>query len=143
MFGEGEYGVTDVLYAAARSGDCEIFRVLYDHAISPRCWGGSVGEEVEEEEGSGGGKPSVFRWEMLNRAVHAAARGGNLKILREFLGDCSDVLGYRDGQGSTLLHAASGSGQVQVQFFIIFLLLLLLLGDSYCFGSVYIYIYAK
>ncbi|KAJ9176231.1 hypothetical protein P3X46_011568 [Hevea brasiliensis] len=51
---------------------------------------------------------------MMNRAVHAAARGGNLKILKELLGDCSGVLVYRDAQGSTVLHTASGRGQVEV-----------------------------
>lgn len=79
VFGEGEYGVTDILYAAARSKNS-----------------------------------AVFRWEMMNRAVHAAARGGNVEVLREVLGDCEDVLVYRDAQGSTLLHSASGRGQVEV-----------------------------
>ncbi|KAL0297074.1 UNVERIFIED_CONTAM: hypothetical protein Sradi_6759500 [Sesamum radiatum] len=50
----------------------------------------------------------------MNRAVHAAARGGNLEILRELLGDGSDVLAYRDAQGSTVLHTAAGRGQVKV-----------------------------
>ena len=58
--------------------------------------------------------PSVYRWELTNRAVHAAARGGNLKILEELLANCSDVLAYRDADGSTVLHAATGRGQVEV-----------------------------
>ncbi|CAA2991360.1 ankyrin repeat RF_0381 [Olea europaea subsp. europaea] len=51
---------------------------------------------------------------MVNRAVHAAARGGNMEILREFCKDESDVLAYRDAQGSIVLHTASGIGQVEV-----------------------------
>ena len=57
----------------------------------------------------------MFRWEMMNRAVHAAARGGNVEILREILGDSADILVYRDGQGSTVLHTASGRGRVEVR----------------------------
>ncbi|KAJ0052695.1 hypothetical protein Pint_02922 [Pistacia integerrima] len=89
VFGEGEYGVTDILYAAART----------------------KGGEFEENIGD---IPSVYRWEMKNRALHAAARGGNLKILKELLGDCTDVLAFRDKQGSTILHAAAGRGQVEI-----------------------------
>ncbi|KAK1314730.1 hypothetical protein QJS10_CPA06g01342 [Acorus calamus] len=51
---------------------------------------------------------------MLNRGVHAVARGGNLEMVRELLGECSDVLVLRDANGSTLLHAAAGRGQVEV-----------------------------
>ncbi|CAN1794763.1 Serine/threonine-protein phosphatase 6 regulatory ankyrin repeat subunit B [Linum perenne] len=104
VFGEGEYGVTDMLYAAARSKDCEVFRVLLRSAASPP--GKEVKEMNESEEG--------FEKEILNRAVHAAARGGNLEILKELLKDCSDVLGFRDEQGSTVLHSASGRGQIEV-----------------------------
>ncbi|KAF8378145.1 hypothetical protein HHK36_029482 [Tetracentron sinense] len=110
VFGEGEYGVTDIFYAAARSKNSEVFRLLLDFSVSPRCLT-SNGGELEEQPG---GIPSVFRWEMMNRAVHAAARGGNLEFLKELLGNCSDVLVYRDVQGSTILHAASGRGQVEV-----------------------------
>lgn len=105
VFGEGEYGVTDILYAAARSKNCEVFRLILDYSLPPS----SFKSELEEEEVS-----SVFRWDMMNRAVHATARGGNVEMLKELLGDCSDVLVYRDAQGSTLLHTASGRGQVEV-----------------------------
>ncbi|CAL5022798.1 unnamed protein product [Urochloa decumbens] len=98
VFGEGEYGVTDILYAAARSGRPEVFRLLLDAVMSPASC--SVGEE--------------FRREMMNRAVHAAARGGNLEVLRELLSGCSDAAAYRDAQGSTILHAAAARGQVEV-----------------------------
>ncbi|GKA50098.1 ankyrin repeat family protein [Tanacetum coccineum] len=58
VFGEGEYGVTDILYAAARSGNLEVFEVLVDFSL----W--SKGEEIG----------SVFKMEMMNRVVHAGAR---------------------------------------------------------------------
>ncbi|KAL8461545.1 hypothetical protein ACS0TY_032869 [Phlomoides rotata] len=96
VFGEGEYGVTDMLYAASRSKNCDVFRLLFAH----------VKEEASSE----------LRSEMRNRAVHAAARGGNLEMLAELLGGgaADDVLAYRDARGSTLLHTASGRGQVEV-----------------------------
>ncbi|CAA0818360.1 Ankyrin repeat family protein [Striga hermonthica] len=50
----------------------------------------------------------------MDRAVHAAARGGNLGILVELLGDGGDVLAYRDSHGSTVLHTAAGRGHVEV-----------------------------
>lgn len=100
VFGEGEYGITDMFYAAARSRNGEVFRLLFDCSVAPKGQQGEV--------------PPVFRWEMMNRAVHAAARGGSAAVLEEFLGDGSDVLGFRDAQGSTVLHTAAGRGQVQV-----------------------------
>jgi hypothetical protein len=110
VFGEGEYGVTDILYAAARSKNSEVFRILFDFAISPR-FPSSNGREFEEHVGE---IPSAYKFEMVNRAVHSAARGGNLMVLKELLGDCSDVLSCRDIQGATILHAAVGRGQVEV-----------------------------
>ncbi|KAJ0899992.1 putative ankyrin repeat-containing domain-containing protein [Helianthus annuus] len=98
VFGEGEYGVTDILYAAARSKNSEVFQVLVDFSL----W-----SKVENVG-------SVFKLEMMNRAVHAAARGGSLEILKQFVEDCGEVLMYRDVQGNTLLHSASGRGQTQV-----------------------------
>lgn len=110
VFGEGEYGVTDIFYAAARSKNSEVFRLLLDFSISPGCFRSS-GEELDEQSDE---VSPEFRWEMRNRAVHAAARGGNLEILKELLHDCTDVLVYRDMQGSTILHTASGRGQVEI-----------------------------
>ncbi|KAK9117467.1 hypothetical protein Sjap_016414 [Stephania japonica] len=112
VFGEGEFGVTDVFYAAARSKSSEIFRLLFDFCLSPRCLMGSLSEEGVD--GKGEVVNSVYKAEMLNRAIHACARGGNLEMLKELLKGCSDVLVYRDLQGSTVLHAASGRGQVEV-----------------------------
>ena len=31
--------------------------------------------------------PSIFKWEMINRDVHATTRGGNLEILKELLSE--------------------------------------------------------
>ncbi|KAM7268162.1 hypothetical protein ACFE04_010328 [Oxalis oulophora] len=111
VFGEGEYGVTDLMYAAARSKNCAVFRIIYDFAVSPRFLTAKEGE-FEEHIGD---ISVVYKREMMNRAIHAAARGGNLKILKELLRNCcDDVLTYRDKQGSTILHAAAGRGQVEV-----------------------------
>ncbi|GFP84944.1 putative ankyrin repeat protein rf_0381 [Phtheirospermum japonicum] len=108
VFGEGEYGVTDILYAAARSKDSEVFRVVLDFAASPRF------STVAAEE-QAGEVPSGYKLEIMNRAIHAAARGGNLKLLKELVGGCSDdALAYRDIQGATVLHAAAARGQVEV-----------------------------
>ncbi|XP_019166635.1 PREDICTED: serine/threonine-protein phosphatase 6 regulatory ankyrin repeat subunit B-like [Ipomoea nil] len=106
VYGEGEYGVTDMFYAAARSKDCRILRLLLDCCVSS-----------PKPKGSGELSSAGFKKEMVNRAVHAAARGGNVEVLRELLGNnCSNILDldYRDDQGATLLHSASGRGQVEV-----------------------------
>ncbi|KAJ6824755.1 uncharacterized protein M6B38_380185 [Iris pallida] len=99
VFGSGEYGVTDIFYAAAAGRSAEAFAALFDHAVRPR----------------GGTADGVLRAEMVRRALHAAARGGDLEMMRKLL-DGGDVLlqEYRDAQGSTLLHAASGRGQLEV-----------------------------
>ncbi|KAL1539275.1 hypothetical protein AAHA92_27913 [Salvia divinorum] len=99
VFGEGEYGITDIFYAAARGGTAEVFRLVFDSAVA--------------EKGRRGEVSPVFKWEMMNRAVHAAARGGATVVLAELLAD-EDVLGFRDSQGSTVLHAAAGRGQIQI-----------------------------
>ncbi|OIV89194.1 hypothetical protein TanjilG_25130 [Lupinus angustifolius] len=42
VFGEGEYGVTDILYAAARSKNCEVFKLLLNSALLRKeCLGSS------------------------------------------------------------------------------------------------------
>ncbi|XP_071728053.1 uncharacterized protein [Rutidosis leptorrhynchoides] len=117
VFGEGEYGVTDILYAAARSKNCDVFWVVYEFAMWPRFVSGN-GREFEEQIGEVAGG---YKREMKNRAVHALARGGNLKILKEILGDCNDedVLSYRDIQCSTILHTAAARGQVEVVKYLI------------------------
>uniref|UniRef100_A0A0E0K215 Uncharacterized protein n=1 Tax=Oryza punctata TaxID=4537 RepID=A0A0E0K215_ORYPU len=115
VFGEGEYGVTDMFYAAARGGNAEVFRLLLDHAMSPRCsMNCPNGEGARGGGGGGGGRSSVFRLEMMSRAVHAAARGGSVEMLRELIERRSDVSEYLDFRGSTVLHAAAGRGQLEV-----------------------------
>ncbi|XP_006338670.1 serine/threonine-protein phosphatase 6 regulatory ankyrin repeat subunit B-like [Solanum tuberosum] len=112
VFGEGEYGVTDILYAAARSKSCDLFKVLFDFAITPRFLVRDGGGEMDKHIGE---VPSAYKWEMMNRAIHATARGGNLQVLKELLAECcDDILAYRDIQGATPLHAAAGKGQVEV-----------------------------
>ncbi|CAL1413477.1 unnamed protein product [Linum trigynum] len=108
VFGEGEYGVTDMFYAAARGGNSEVFRVLLRCSVSPTGKQGSD-EGMENRNGD-----TEFEKDIANRAVHSAARGGNLEILGELLKDCGDVLSYRDDQGSSVLHSAAGRGQVEV-----------------------------
>ncbi|XP_027342536.1 uncharacterized protein LOC113855198 [Abrus precatorius] len=113
VFGEGEYGVTDMLYAAARSKKSEVFKILFDSALSRKeCLGGSNEAELEEGELDGGAW--VFKRDMMNRAIHAAARGGNWEILKQILASVSHIVSYRDAQGCTVLHAAAGKGQVEV-----------------------------
>jgi len=52
----------------------------------------------------------------MSRAVHAAARGGSVEMLRELLEEGpSSVSTYLDIRGSTVLHAAAGRGQLQVR----------------------------
>ena len=110
VFGEGEYGVTDMFYAAARGGSADVFRLLLDHAMSPRC-----STNCRDGE-SGAGRGSVFRLEMMSRAVHAVARGGSVEMLMELLEEGrSAVSVYLDVRGSTVLHAAAGRGQLQVR----------------------------
>ncbi|KAL2343430.1 hypothetical protein Fmac_004715 [Flemingia macrophylla] len=111
VFGEGEYGVTDMLYAAARGKNCEVFNLLLHSALSRKeCLGGSEAELEEKLDGS----DRVFKKDVMNRAIHAAARGGNWKILKQLLAGISQILSYRDAQGCTVLHAAAAKGQVEV-----------------------------
>ncbi|KAI4336619.1 hypothetical protein L6164_015121 [Bauhinia variegata] len=111
VFGEGEYGVTDIFYAAARSKNCEVFRLLLDFALLPKDFR-NTGTELDQSAG-------IFKRDMMNRAIHAAARGGNWEILKELLiiGNASDVLAYRDALGSTVFHTAAARGQVEVRHF--------------------------
>lgn len=115
VFGEGEYGLTDILYAAARSKNPEVFKAVYGFAISPRFLdgGGEMEEQTNEEV------PMAFKLDVKNRAVHAAARGGNLIVLMELLAESADVLEFRDVNGSTVLHSAAGKGQVEVRFLLL------------------------
>lgn len=90
--------MTDILYAAARSNSCEVFEVVLRSALSPAA-------QMEE----------VYERDMTNRAVHAAARGGNWEMLKQLVEEGCGVLGFRDAQGCTVLHTAAARGQVQVR----------------------------
>lgn len=117
VFGEGEYGVTDILYAAARGRNDDVFRLVLDFALLPADIAG-----VEETDG---GKLTerqlIVKEEMVKRGVHSAARGGHVAILEEFLllGRYDAVSGLRDAHGSTLLHSASCRGQIKVVKYLI------------------------
>ncbi|BAH94686.1 Os09g0537800 [Oryza sativa Japonica Group] len=95
VFGEGEYGVTDMFYAAARGGNAEVFGLLLDHAMSPTC---------STNCPNGEGAAAVV---AAPRAVHAAARGGSVEMLRELIERRSDVSEHLDFRGSTVLHAVA------------------------------------
>ncbi|KVH93989.1 hypothetical protein Ccrd_003949 [Cynara cardunculus var. scolymus] len=72
VFGEGEYGVIDIFYVAVRSKNNEVFWVVYDFAMSPRF----ISRDRRVLEGISSG----YKQEMKNGAVHALARGGNLRF---------------------------------------------------------------
>ncbi|VAI46683.1 unnamed protein product [Triticum turgidum subsp. durum] len=102
-----------MFYAAARGGNADLFRMLLDHAMSPRC--STYGRDGDSTGAGAGDRASVFRLEMMSRAVHAAARGGSVRMLKELIDGRSDVSAYLDIRGSTVLHAAAGRGQLEVQ----------------------------
>ncbi|CAN6248053.1 unnamed protein product [Urochloa humidicola] len=68
-----------MFYTAARGGSVDVFRLLLDHAMSPRCL-----TNCRDDEG-GSGRGSMFQLEMISRAVHAMVRGGSVEMRREQL----------------------------------------------------------
>ncbi|KAF3626759.1 hypothetical protein FXO37_30225 [Capsicum annuum] len=59
LFGESEYGVTDILYVDAGSKCCDLFRVLLDFAITPMFLvrdGREMDKHITEV-------PSAYKWE--------------------------------------------------------------------------------
>ncbi|KAI6700817.1 hypothetical protein NL676_015141 [Syzygium grande] len=115
VLGEGKYGMTDILYTASRSRSHEVFKMVLDFTVSPRAL------SLMTTNAGQGEVACLYNWEVKNRAVHAAARGGNLEILKELIAsdDGSDLLAYRDAHGSTVLHSAAGKGHVQVVEYLI------------------------
>ncbi|KZV17303.1 inversin-like [Dorcoceras hygrometricum] len=103
-----------LLYTAASAGDLVFVQELLQRA---RFWCSeranmAFSSAAEEQAGE---IPTAYKSEIMNRALHAAARGGNLKLMQEFLCNCSDdPLAYRDIHGATILHAAAARGQVEV-----------------------------
>ncbi|CAD5322024.1 unnamed protein product [Arabidopsis thaliana] len=117
VFGEGEYGVTDILYAAARGRSDDVFRLLLDFALLPADIAGV--EEIDGEKLTE--KQLIVKEEMVKRGVHSAARGGHVAILDELLlaNKYDAVAKLRDAYGSTLLHSASSRAQIQVVKYLI------------------------
>ncbi|KAM7272258.1 hypothetical protein ACFE04_026921 [Oxalis oulophora] len=110
VFGEGEYGITDLFYAAARSKTSQVFRLFLHYALLPRCTAGGGGDGEHFQTNF-----QVFKWEIMNRTLHAAARGGNLELLKDLMREFQeDVFVFKDAHGSTILHSAAGRGQVQI-----------------------------
>lgn len=68
-FGEGEYGVTDILYAAAKSKDYNVFRLVFDSVATPSF---STGKDGDLEELKGKQSPHCQTLELLPlKAVNA------------------------------------------------------------------------
>lgn len=109
-FGEGEYGLSDMLYAAARSMNVEIFREILGLANEIK----RVRKTDDFAAGMLFSPSGSLSFHMMNRAIHAAVRGGSVEILRELLRHCMDVNSYRDSRGSTALHSAASRGQAEV-----------------------------
>lgn len=107
VLGGGEYGISDMLYAAARSKNAEIFKEILGLANDLKCL------KCNQEKDAAVYDPSLS-FQMMSRAIHAAARGGCMEILRELLKYCLDVASYRDSRGSTALHSAASRGQLEV-----------------------------
>uniref|UniRef100_A0A453P0U9 Uncharacterized protein n=1 Tax=Aegilops tauschii subsp. strangulata TaxID=200361 RepID=A0A453P0U9_AEGTS len=85
VFGEGEYGVTDMFYAAARGGNADLFRMLLDHAMSPRAVhaaarGGSV--RMLKELIDGRSDVSAYLDIRGSTVLHAAAGRGQLEVCK-------------------------------------------------------------
>ncbi|XP_078447176.1 ankyrin repeat family protein [Wolffia australiana] len=98
VFGEGEYGLSDLLCAAAAGRSAPLFRLLLRRALAA-------------------GTAAPFAAEVLRRAAHAAARGGCWEIAAELLsqlGGGGGVEQLRDSGGATLLHSAAARGHVEV-----------------------------
>ncbi|KAL6551429.1 hypothetical protein OROGR_007583 [Orobanche gracilis] len=110
VFGEGEYGVTDILYAAARSKDPEVFKVVLDFAASPRRFSTT---DLQQSRGGEVGIPSsCYKLEIMNRALHAAARG---EIVVKYLSSSySIIINSTDSRGNTVLHVAAHRGHLPI-----------------------------
>jgi len=77
VFGEGEYGITDILYAGARSSNTEVFRYLFEFAMNV------VRSNEGGNEGSGASVDNLL-WEMMNRAALLLLEEGIWRASRSF-----------------------------------------------------------
>eukprot|EP00253_Pinus_taeda_P018434 PITA_18434 len=120
VFGNGEFGLRDMLYAAARANSLEIFRGIlgfascdYDHE-QPLRSNNNNNNDIEYCRGMGIDVP----FEVMNKALHAAATGGSTEILRELIRQSTHrrlnvVIWCKDSQGGTALHSAASRGHVE------------------------------
>lgn len=119
VFGDGEFGLRDMLYAAARANSLEIFRGIlgfascdYDHE---QPFGSNNNNNNEYCRGMGIDVP----FQVMNKALHAAATGGSTEILRELIRQSTHhrlnvVIWCKDSRGGTALHSAASRGHVEV-----------------------------
>ncbi|KAH7294419.1 hypothetical protein KP509_28G070400 [Ceratopteris richardii] len=128
--GDGEFSLSDLLYAAARGKNVRIFQQIL--SLSKRMKANQMnkisGEDrfgAEDEHFKSLTSTDYIDYVALNynnrttqsKALLAAARAGNVEMVRELLKDNSShstVLSFRDSNGTTSLHAASGRGHVEV-----------------------------
>ena len=119
VFGDKEFGLTDMLYAAARGNSSEIFREILcfvNDDYHSRCFrSNNNNNQIEYCRGMGIDVP----FEVMNKALHAASRGGSVVILRELVKQCSSlqshhrlnvVIWCKDSRGGTALHSAASRG---------------------------------
>ncbi|RVW35376.1 hypothetical protein CK203_077066 [Vitis vinifera] len=109
VFGEGEYGVTDIFYAAARSKNSEVFRLLLDFSISPGCFRSS-GEELDEQSDE---VSPEFRDMQGSTILHTASGRGQVEIVKGLL-ESYDIINSTDNQGNTALNVAAYRGYLTV-----------------------------
>ncbi|KAI5055164.1 hypothetical protein GOP47_0030309 [Adiantum capillus-veneris] len=128
--GDGEFGLSDLLYAAARGRNVHIFQKILTLAkrVKASHINGKSGEAsptVADDDDKNLISTNELDYVGLSynnrtiqsKALLAAARAGNVDMVRELLQDSSThatVLSFRDSNGTTALHAAAGRGHLEV-----------------------------
>ncbi|MCO5611290.1 hypothetical protein L7F22_065542 [Adiantum nelumboides] len=128
--GDGEFGLSDLLYAAARGGNFHIFQQIL--TLAKRVKASHINGKFGEASPIGGNDDpknlissngidcvglSYNNRTIQSKALLAAARAGNIEMVRELLKDSSThatVLSFQDSNGTTALHAATGRGHLEV-----------------------------
>eukprot|EP00249_Psilotum_nudum_P036857 c8886_g1_i1 orf=553-2688(+) len=113
--GDGEYGLSDILYAAARAKDSRIFTEIL--ALASVLKIDTINDNPKPPATIPNGVtcgdilPQLFK-----QAVLAAAKAGTAEIVLELLKnkDQSLLFSCRDSHGNTVLHAAASRGHVEV-----------------------------